>query len=183
MPVCMQCIHRVPGCQSSERFQPIRTSRIIFCAKSPKFAILGDTGWSIARERKNGGIRTQFSNLSSLLARVHWWRHISAVVKWGHLRSFKCGIRLKSSCISLVNTEPHGVQVESLWGKRRGLEVSAEHFSTGQHRTIIWGKKRDLELSVELSGFAVIIIIVFIKVVIKPHSREPAWPSGKALGW
>ena len=43
------------------------------------------------------------------------------------------------------------------------------------------GKKRDLELSVELSGFAVIIII--IKVVIKPHSREPAWPSGKASGW
>ena len=39
---------------------------------------------------------------------------------------WNAGIRLKSSCIPPVCTVPHGGQIESLWGKKRGLEVSAE---------------------------------------------------------
>ena len=57
---------------------------------------------------------------------VYWWQEIHAEIKWGNLESFKCWIRPRSPCIPPVNTVPHSGQIETLWGKGRGSELSAE---------------------------------------------------------
>ena len=36
------------------------------------------------------------------------------------------GVRLDSSCLPPLSTIPHGGDIERLWGKRRGLKLSAE---------------------------------------------------------
>ena len=73
-------------------------------------------------------------NFRKQVVAVHWRRETSAADQWGKSLSLNAGIRLRSSCVSPVNAVPRGSQMESLWRKRRGLEL----YSTSQHSVTRW---------------------------------------------
>ena len=75
----------------------------------------------MATEREIGGLRTKAFKISDDLH--NWWREISAGIKSSKLESFESWLVLRSSCIPSISTVPHGVQLESLWGKRHSAQL------------------------------------------------------------
>ena len=76
----------------------------------------------------------------AVIARVQWWREISAAIKWGRLYSFERWIQIEfivnstSQRISL----PHGGQAEGLWEGNYGKPCSELRMSPSILHSALW---------------------------------------------
>ena len=112
------------GLSITRTLQPIRTSQSISRGKEKTTS--GRLAFSQAVAIADNG-----ANYIPILVTLRGQpcRQISAAVKWGQLLTFTGRLEShfsETSSIPPVNTTPHGGQMESLWRKRRDLELSVE---------------------------------------------------------